>query len=148
MFSAHVELDGLSRTFDDVLSEIGFVKALEKDESGTVVTHLGFQIDSNLMEVRLPPNKHARVVRAVSELASRKHVPQASFEETLGFLSHCCQVIPLGRPFLRQLFSLLKRKSRSGLFSLQESWCASMKICWIWKDTGIVSRPGVGAPAP
>ena len=64
------------------------------------------------MEVRLPPNKHARAVRTVSELASRKSVPQASFEETLGFLSHCCQVIPLGRPFLRQLFSLLKRKSR------------------------------------
>ena len=112
VFPAHVELDGLSRTFDDVLSEIGFVKAPEKDESGTVVTHLGFQIDSNLMEVRLPPNKHARAVRAVSELALRKHVPQASFEETLGFLSHCCQVIPLGRPFLRQLFSLLKRKLR------------------------------------
>jgi hypothetical protein len=66
---------------------------------------------AHLMEVRLPPNKHVRAVRTISELASRKSVPQASFEETLGFLSHCCQVIPLGRPFLRQLFSLLKRKS-------------------------------------
>jgi hypothetical protein len=112
VFPAHAELDGPSQTFDNVLSEIGFVKAPEKDESGTVVTHLGFQIDSDLMEVRLPPNKHARAVRAVSELASRKLVPQAFFEETLGFLSHCCQVIPLGRPFLRKLFSLLKRKSR------------------------------------
>ena len=112
VFPARTELDSLSRIFDDVLSEIGFVKAPEKDESGTVVTHLSFQIDSNLMEVRLSPNKHARAVRTISELASRKSVPQASFEETLGFLSHCCQVIPLGRPFLRQLFSLLKRKSR------------------------------------
>lgn len=112
VFPPHTELDGPSQVFDSVLADIGFVKAPEKDESGTIVTHLGFQIDSNLMEVRLPPNKHARAVRAVSELASRKLVPQASFEETLGFLSHCCQVIPLGRPFLRQLFSLLKRKSR------------------------------------
>ena len=112
VFPPHAELDGPSHIFDHVLSEIGFVKAPEKDESGTIVTHLGFQIDSDLMEVRLPPNKHARAVRAVSELASRKSVPQASFQETLGFLSHCCQVIPLGRPFLRQLFSLLKRKSR------------------------------------
>ena len=112
VFPPHAELDGPSQIFDNVLSEIGFVKAPEKDESGTIVTHLGFQIDSDLMEVRLPPNKHARAVKAVSELASRKLVLQTSFEETLGFLSHCCQVIPLGRPFLRQLFSLLKRKSR------------------------------------
>jgi hypothetical protein len=111
VFSPHMELNGPSQLFDHVLSEIGFAKVPEKDKSGTIVTHLSFQIDSNLMEVHLPPNKHARRVRAVSELASRRSVPQAFFEETLSFLSHYCQVIPLGHPFLRQLFSLLKQKS-------------------------------------
>ena len=112
VFPPDSELDGPSQVFDTVLSEFGFVKAEDKDEFGTLVSHLGFLFDSNLMEVRLPPNKHARATEAVSNLAARKSVQQASFEETLGFLSHCCQVIPLGRPFLRQLFSLLKRKSR------------------------------------
>ena len=112
VFPADTEPDGPSQIFDATLGEFGFVKANEKDEWGTVVTHLGFQFDSDLMEVRLPPNKHARAIKAVSDLLSLKSaVPQASLEETLGFLSHCCQVIPLGRPFLRQLFSLLKRKS-------------------------------------
>src|SRR5205814_6602980 len=45
----------------------------------------------------------------ISFLASRS--PNLMLE-TLGFLSHCCQVIPLGRPFLCQLFSLLQRKAR------------------------------------
>jgi hypothetical protein len=33
-------------------------------------------------------------------------------EEILGYLSHCCQVVPLGRPFLRRLFSLLRRRAK------------------------------------
>ena len=112
VFPQDTEPKGPSETFDHVLSEFGFVKAPEKDEFGTVVTHLGFQFDSTSMEVRLPTSKYARAVRAVSELAARKSASFSFFEETLGFLSHCCQVVSLGRPFLRQLFSLLKRKSR------------------------------------
>ena len=100
-----------SNTFDDVLAEFGFIKAPEKDESGTVVTHLGFQIDSDKMEVCLPPNKHSRALAAITSLASAKSTSHASLEQTLGFLSHCCQVIPLGRAFLHPLFALLKRNA-------------------------------------
>ena len=46
-----------SAAFDKVISEFGLTKATEKDETGTEVTHLGFEFDSNKMEVRLPPNK-------------------------------------------------------------------------------------------
>jgi hypothetical protein len=77
---------------------------------GPVVTHLGFEFDSMNMEVRLPRNKHLRALRAVEHLISTPSVSFAALEEVLGFLSHCCQVVPLGRPFLRQLFSLLERK--------------------------------------
>jgi hypothetical protein len=98
--------------FDDVLHQFGFVRAPEKDESGCIVSHLGFIIDSIKMEVRLSPNKLRRAQASVETLLQRKSVTQSSLEEILGFLSHCCQVIPLGRPFLRQLFSLLRRKAR------------------------------------
>ena len=98
-----------SATFDKVISEFGLA---EKDETGTEVTHLGFEFDSNKMEVRLPPNKLCRAQAEVATLLARKSISQAKLEEILGFLSHCCQVVPLGRPFLRQLFSLLQRKAR------------------------------------
>ena len=101
-----------SATFDKVISEFGLTKAAEKDETGTEVTHLGFEFDSNKMEVRLPPNKLRRAQAEVENLLARKSISQAKLEEILGFLSHCCQVVPLGRPFLRQLFSLLQRKAR------------------------------------
>ena len=101
-----------SDSFNEVLSSFGLTKAPEKDETGTVVTHLGFEFDSQKMEVRLPPNKLLRAKFEVATLLTRKSISQAKLEEVLGFLSHCCQVVPLGRPFLRQLFSLLQRKAR------------------------------------
>ena len=42
-----------SAQFDTVLDTFGFTKAPDKDESGCVVTHLGFELDTMKMEVRL-----------------------------------------------------------------------------------------------
>ena len=77
--------------------------------NGQVVTHLGFELDSNAMEVRLPQNKRLRALKAVNDLLEAHTVTYTTLEETLGFLSHCCAVVPLGRPFLRELYSLLHR---------------------------------------
>src|SRR5579859_1938078 len=98
-----------SECFDEVMTTISLSKAPEKDADGTVVTHLGFEFDSMNMEVRLPPNKKLRALRAVQQLMTAKSVSFSALEEVLGFLSHCCQVVPLGRPFLRRLFALLRR---------------------------------------
>jgi hypothetical protein len=98
-----------SQVFDEVINTMGLTKAVEKDSHGTTVTHLGFEFDSINMEVCLPPNKKLRAMQAVKRLLHASSISFTELEEVLGFLSHCCQVVPLGRPFLRQLFSLLRR---------------------------------------
>ena len=102
-----------SKQFDEVLDIIGLSKAPEKDANGTVVTHLGFEFDSVNMEVRLPPNKKLRALRAVQHLMLANSVSFSALEEVLGFLSHCCQVVPLGRPFLRRLFIFVHRNKHN-----------------------------------
>ena len=76
---------------------------------GHIVTHLGFEFDTLKMEVRLPINKKLRALQATQALLEANTVSVTSLDETLGFLSHCCQVVPLGRPFLWNTFSLLHR---------------------------------------
>src|SRR5213078_3456709 len=95
-----------SQQFGEVISQLGLEKAADKDEEGTVVMHLGFEIDSNAMEVRLSQNKRDRAIKAINTLTLKNSVTFGQVDELLGFLSHCCQVIPLGRPFLRTAFSL------------------------------------------
>ena len=85
-----------SESFDEVLMTFGLSKAPEKDADGTLVTYLGFEFDSMNMEVRLPPNKKLHALCAVQHLMTAKSVSFSALEEVLSFLSHCCQVVPLG----------------------------------------------------
>jgi hypothetical protein len=112
VFPPGTDISPHSQVFDNVLATVGLTKAPEKDSNGTTVTHLGFEFDSVNMEVRLPPNKKLRALRAVHQLLNASSVSFSALEEALGFLSHCCQVVPLGRPFLRRMFSLLHRPTR------------------------------------
>ena len=107
VFPPGTDIAPFSAEFDRILNEFGLSKAAEKDSDGCVVIHLGFEFDSVKMLVTLPPNKKQRAVDAVNSLLSSPTITLNELESTLGFLSHCCQVVPLGRPFLRQLFSLL-----------------------------------------
>ena len=114
VFPPHTDISIFSAQFDDVLAEFGLMKATEKDSNGCVVVHLGFEFDSELMQVRLPPNKKQRAHDAIMDLLLSSTVTLSMLETTLGFLSHCCQVVPLGRPFLRNLFSQICHSSNRG----------------------------------
>ena len=116
VFPPGTDIAPLSTEFDRILSKFGLSKAAEKDSDGCIVVHLGFEFDSVNMCVTLPPNKKQRAVDIVNLLLSSPTVSLSTLESALGFLSHCCQVVPLGRPFLRQLFALLCRSSERHRF--------------------------------
>ena len=112
VFPMGTDVNRTSRQYNDVLATIGLTGAPEKNMDGHVIIHLGFEFDTIKMEVRLPAHKKLRAFQASQVLLEANTVPVTSLEETLGFLSHCCQVVPLGKPFLRNLFSLLRRGSK------------------------------------
>jgi len=116
--------------YNSVLTTIGLTGAPEKDMSGTVVTHLGFEFNSQEMNVRLPVNKHSRALQTVKSLLAAKSVTYAMLDEALGFLSHCCQVVPLGRPFIRNMFSVLRRIPSSRRLRTRLSTAAKKDLQW------------------
>ena len=119
MFPPNTDITAISTQFDDVLAEFGLTKATEKDSDGCVVVHLGFEFDSENMQVCLPPNKKQQTLDTVNALLSSSTVTHTMLETTLGFLSHCCQVIPLSRPFLRNLFSQICRSNSHSHLRIQ-----------------------------
>ena len=112
VFPLGTNLTEKSEQFDKVINQLGFTKAIDKDEEGTTVMHLGFEIDSEAMEVRLSQNKRDRAIKVITTLTHKSSITFKQADELLGFLSHCCQVIPLGRPFLCTSFSLHRTVGR------------------------------------
>ena len=74
--------------------------------------HLGFEIDFEAMEIRLSKNKRDRAIKAITTLTHKSSITYKQVDELLGFLSYCCQVISLGRSFLRTSFSLHRAVGR------------------------------------
>ena len=98
--------------------------------NGTTITHLASEFDSIRMEVRLPLNKHSRVLHIVTDLLKARAIRRLILDEALGFVSHCCQVVPLGCSFLRNIFSTLRRVSSSHPFGTRLSRAATKDLQW------------------
>ena len=130
VFKPKTDLSPIMSRYNETLTEFGLTAAPEKDMNGTTVTHLGFEFDSLRMEVRLPRNKHSRALHTVTDLLKAKSITYSMLDEALGFLSHCCQVVPLGRPFLRNIFSAIRRIPSSRPFRTRLSRAAKKDLKW------------------
>jgi len=94
--------------FGAITSYLGLAENTKKRKDGWVVDFTGIELDSNQMVARLPKDKHDRATYAVQRLLTTGAVTHRTLEKLLGFLSFRARVIPLGRPFLRNLFNLLQ----------------------------------------
>src|SRR5947207_11027518 len=111
IFPSHIEISTISAQFDVILDEFNLTKAIEKDSNGCVVVYLGFEFDSEMMQVRLSLNKKQRALDGITNLLLSSIVTLSMLERTLDFLSHYYQVVSLDRSFLRNLFSQICRVS-------------------------------------
>jgi hypothetical protein len=114
IFPAGTNLVVESTKFDQICSDFGFPSEPSKDEIGTRVNHLGFEVDTVSMTATLSENKWNRAIKLLSSQINRKAVAATTLEHLLsGFLSHCCEVVPVGRPFLCHLFNSLATANSS-----------------------------------
>lgn len=97
--------------FGSIASFLGLCEKSSKRQDGFIVDFLGIELDTTAMQARLPPDKHAHALNAVISLLQSSHISHRTLEKFLGFLSFCTRVLPLGRLFLRNLFTFISRLS-------------------------------------
>jgi len=120
--------------FSSLVSYLGLIENIKKRKDGWVVDFTGIELDSYDMIARLPKDKHERAIAAVQRLLTIDSVTHRTLEKLLGFLSFCARVIPLGRPFLRNLFNLLQRLSHLHPYAMR-SLSAAAKRDLLWWST-------------
>lgn len=95
--------------FDAVCSQLGLIINHSKDIMGTKADFLGIELDSILMQGRLPPDKLARARNMVNDLLNRRVISRHELESAVGFLSFAAKIVIPGRAFLRRLFNAIRR---------------------------------------
>lgn len=92
------------QTCFSICEKLGVPIAEDKTEGpSTEITFLGFTLDSQRQELRLPNEKLLKVRAALSTWDKKKSGTKRELLSLIGLLQHCCQAIVLGRPFLRRL---------------------------------------------
>ena len=104
----HGECEDALRTIDQAAEELGFSMEPSKREGpSTTLIFLGIEVDSQLMELRLPQDKLGDLKCLLAQWLGRKHTTKRDLESLTGKLQHACRVVRPGRSFLRRLYALI-----------------------------------------
>ena len=88
----------------ELCNTLGVPLAEEKTEGpASVITYLGFTLDTDLQELRLPSQKLSSIRVQLAQWLNRRHCTKRELLSLIGTLQHCCQAVVHGRPFLRRL---------------------------------------------
>lgn len=98
----------LMNTFMDVSQELGIPIAHDKTVGpSSVLTFLGFVIDTELLMVLIPPDKLAKLRSSLEPMMFKNKMQVKDLESVTGLLSFCSRAIPSSRAFLRRFYDLI-----------------------------------------
>ena len=73
----------------------------------TCLTVLGIELDSVLLQARLPKDKFDNTTALLEQWSHKRSCKRKDLESLMGHLQHACKVVPQGRSFLRRMINLL-----------------------------------------
>lgn len=104
----HADANAYVDQFDQVCMDLGLTVNHSKDAMGTIADFLGIELNSSLMQARLPPDKLARARKTCENLLNKAFISHQELESAVGFLSFAAKIMIPGRAFLRRLFDSLR----------------------------------------
>ena len=93
--------------FVTMCAEIGIPIAPEKTfPPSQVLTFLGYELDSQHMEIRLPLDKLTKCRHLIETCLKKQKIQLRDLQSIIGTLNFACGAVVPGRPFLRRLINL------------------------------------------
>ena len=103
----------------------------------TLLTVLGIELDSLLLQARLPQEKFDRIHTLLVTWSLKRHCTRKELEPLISKLQHACKVVPSGRTFLCRMINLLSAFRRddhpirfNSEFRLDLSWWLEFFQSW------------------
>ena len=143
----HINLDRML----SVCRRLGVPVALAKCAGPAwVLVFLGFELDTNLMVVRLPEEKLQRTLSMVREWMGKRACRKKELESLLGHLQHAATVVRPGRTFVRRLIELLSTaQTRDRWIRLNASTRSDLTWWLLFMEgwNGVSMMPRLSMPA-
>lgn len=82
------------------------IKMSKTQTPTTIITIYGIEIDSDLMEARLPVDKVEKIKKQLVQMLQKEQTTLREFQSLIGLLNFACSVVVPGRAFLRRMIDL------------------------------------------
>jgi hypothetical protein len=99
--------------FSALCLELGVPVADEKTVGPvTCITYLGYELDSELMEIRIPQDKIISILGQIDFILSKSKVTLRQLQSLTGSLVFCTKAMPSARAFVRRMYSAMSHATR------------------------------------
>lgn len=100
--------------FATLCNEISVPIAYDKTVGpATCLTYLGYELDSERMEIRIPKQKVSDILKQINEFLSHSKVTLRQLQSLTGSLAFCAKAMPSARAFIRRLYSAMSKVKKS-----------------------------------
>src|SRR5271154_2526023 len=106
VFSLETDLQSQFILYNSVCADMNINVESKKTKMNMSIIHFDLKIDFKSMQASLSKNKRLRAIAFVKKIIFKRVTSFSNLEELLKFLNHCCQVVPLDRSFLRNIFNI------------------------------------------
>ena len=127
------------------------IECLKAVRPSTCLIYLGYVLDSLKLELRLPREKHNKVLNELTFWSIKRAGRKRKLLSLIGLLQHCAQAIPLGSPFLCRLIDhthCVKQLDHFACLPPWEKddidWWYRLILNWNGKSLVLFSKWGIG----
>ena len=87
----------------DITNLLGIPRNDSKDQYSTILSVLGYEIDTNTFTLQVPYNKLTEARNITAQALSKASLDLSKVDSLAGFLGFCAPAVQLGRVFLQLL---------------------------------------------
>ena len=121
------------KALGDIIDNAGFVQSQEKCvPPSTNIIFLGIEVDSDMMQCRVPDSKMAEIVQTLDTWIDKKKASKRQLQSLIGRLAFLAKVVAPGRLFISRMLETL-RSLRKQSFKFRISAEFRKDLFW-WKN--------------
>lgn len=105
--SINATIQSANSDYVAITNLLGIPRNDKKDECGTIVSILGYEVDTTIFTLRVSHPKLIEASKVTTDILGRSSISLYEAESIAGFLGFCAPAVRLGRVFLRTLWSFI-----------------------------------------
>lgn len=114
-----------------------------KNQEGQVVPILGYEVDTNLLEARIPKEKLIHINKLCAKALEKPSISLREVQKLAGLLNFCSQVVQLGRVYMREIWNFVGSFPLNCPHQMKRRWSTAARKDIYWWHTLLPQYNGI-----